>query len=185
MITGKKEDKSINFLQPAGSSESVVVTSLNWFTTIGKNLLIVVQIVALVAFGYRLIKDGQNNDLTSEVNRQMDILENDSWKQNTKRYENLQNLVLDIEALQQDQVLNSSTFSEVMSMIPLTLNIESISFNSGKVSISLNTTDMGALKNYEDAIKNNQSYSDPRFSISQEADGLDVSVSFTVIQEQK
>ncbi len=185
MITGKKEDKSINFLQPVGASESVVYTSFNWLGTIGKNLLLIVQIVVLVVFALRIVMDGRNNDLTSKINSQVGILENDTWKKNAIKYENLQNLMSDIRLVGDEQVLNSNLISEIISAIPLTLNLQNISFNNGRVSLSLNTTDFKALKDYEDALKNNSYYSNVRFNISKTGDELEVSASFNIIEETK
>lgn len=183
MITNKNEDKSINFLQPVGTSESVVYTSFNWLTTIGKYLLICVQIVALGAFAFRLVMDGRNNDLSTSINKQVEVLENDTWKKNAIKYENLQSLLGDIKVIKEEQIINSSKISEILNAIPLTLNAESISFSNGRVSISITTTDFSALKNYEDALKNNEYYSDVRFDITKQGDGLDVSVSFVINQD--
>jgi hypothetical protein len=185
MITGKKEDKSINFLQPVGASESVVFTSFNWLGTIGKNLLLVVQIVVLVVFALRIVMDGKNNDLTSKINSQVGILENETWKKNAIKYENLQNLMGDIKLIGEEQELNSNLISEILSAIPLTLNLENISFTNGRVALSLKTTDFKALKDYEDALKNNSYYSDVRFNISKTGDELEVSVSFNIKEEVK
>ena len=183
MIQGKKEDKSINFLQPVGASESVVYTSFNWVTTIGKNLLMIVQIVVLVVFALRLVMDGRNNDLTAKINTQVGILENDTWKKNTIKYENLQNLTEDIKVVQEGQKLNSNLISEILSTIPLTLNIESVAFSSNRVGIALRTTDFKALKNYEDSLKNNSYYSNVKFNITKTGDELEVSVAFVINEE--
>lgn len=183
MIQGKKEDKSINFLQPVGASESVVYTSFNWVTTIGKNLLMVVQIVVLVVFALRLVMDGRNNDLTTKINTQVGILENDTWKKNAIKYENLQSLTGDIKVIQEGQKLNSNWISEILSTIPFTLNVENVSFSHQRVGLSIRTTDFKALKNYEDALKNNNYYSDVKFNITKTGDELEVSVSFIINEE--
>ena len=124
MITGKKEDKSINFLQPVGTTDSVVYTSFNWLTTIGKTLLMIVQGVVLVVFALRLVMDGRNNDLTSDINAQVKVLENETWKKNAIKYENLQGLIGDIKLVQEEQILYSSIISEILNSIPLTLEVE-------------------------------------------------------------
>jgi len=180
MIIGKKEDKSINFLEPVGASDSVVFTSVNWLATIGKNLLLVVQVIVLVVFALRIVMDGRNNDLTSKINSQVGILENDTWKKNAIKYENLQNLMGDIKVIGEKQDLNSNLISEILSAIPLTLNLENISFTNGRVSLSLKTTDFKALKNYEDALKNNTYYTDVKFNIAKTGDELEVAVSFNI-----
>ncbi len=89
----------------------------------------------------------------------------------------------DVKLIEKGQDLNSNTISEILSAIPLTLNLENISFNQGRVSISLRTTDFKALKNYEDALKNNSYYSDVKFNIAKTGDELEVAISFNIKEE--
>lgn len=184
MLKKKTNPKSIDFLQPVGQSEKVVQASFDWLSTIGKTLLMVTHFIVLAAFGYRLVMDGKNNDLTSEINAQIKVLENDTWKRSAVKYENLQNLLGDIKIVQEEQELNSKLISEVLDGIPLTLSVENISITNRRVSLSLKTTDFNALKNYEDSLKNNADYySSVRFNIQKTGEELEVSVSFEVIGE--
>jgi hypothetical protein len=68
--------------------------------------------------------------------------------------------------------------SEVINGVPLTLNVESISINNGKVSLSIKTTDFNALRSYEENLKNNTYYSDVRVNINMKDVEYDVSISF-------
>ncbi len=183
MLGKKDETKSINFLQPVGGSGTVIRTSINWLATVGKGFLIGVQIIVLGAFAFRFIKDQQNNDLTDEINRQVKILENDTWKQNTIKYENLQNLLGDVEEIKSTQDLNSNLISEIINGVPLTLSVENISINNSRVAISLKTIDFTALKNYEESLKNNEYYENVKFDVKKSGDEWEVSLSFTAIRE--
>lgn len=183
MLKSKDQIKSINFLEPVGSSDSVARTSFYWLTTVGKYMLIVVQAIVLGAFAFRLIRDGKNNDLADEINRQVAVLENETWKKNVIKYENLQALLGDIKEVKDKQDLNSNLISEVISGIPITINAESVSINSGRTALSLKTADFQALKGYEDSLKNNTYYSDVKFNITLQGGEYEVSVSFSVAEE--
>jgi len=143
-------------------------------------MLIGVQAIVLCAFGFRLLRDGKNNDLADEINRQVGVLENETWKKNVVKYENLQNLLGDIKGVKDNQNINSSIISEVISGIPITINAESVSINNRRVSLSLKTADFQALKGYEDSLKNNTYYSDVKFNISLQAGEYEVGVSFSI-----
>ena len=143
-------------------------------------MLIAVQAIALCAFGFRLLRDGKNNDLADEINRQVGVLENETWKKNVIKYENLQNLLGDIKGVKDNQDINSSIISEVISGIPITINAESVSINNRRVSLSLKTADFQALKGYEDSLKNNTYYSDVKFNISLQGGEYEVGVSFSI-----
>lgn len=177
------EPKSINFLDPINKESDVLAGAFNWVSTIGKNLLIAVEIIVLVAFGARFIMDERSNDLTEKINAQVAVLENDTWKKSSVRYENLQNLLLDVKKIESGQQLNSSVVSEILSNIPMTLNIRSFSFNGARASLSLTTPNFNALKDYEDSLKNNTYYSDVKFNINKSGDELEVNVSFLINQD--
>lgn len=183
MLMTNDQAKSINFLEPVGASDGVVQTSFSWLTTIGKWMLMVVEIIVLAAFGYRLVMDGKNNDLTNQINDQVKTLENETWKKSAIKYENLQTLLGDVKIVSKSQDLNSKLISEVINGIPLTLNLQSISINKGKVSLSLKTSDFKALRSYEDTLKNNPSYSDVKVNIKLEGTEYQVSINFVVLKD--
>lgn len=183
MLITKDQIKSINFLQPVGSSDGVLHTSFAWLTTIGKTMLLIVQAIVLAAFVFRLVMDGKNNDLTNEINAQVKVLENDTWKKNVIKYENLQTLLGDIKVVRDGQDLNSNLISEILNGIPLTLNVENVSIVNGRVSLSITTTDFKALRDYEDSLKSNASYSDTRVNISLQGKEYEVSITFKVVKQ--
>jgi hypothetical protein len=128
------EAKSINFLEPINKESEMVSGAFLWISTIGKNLLIIVEIIVLATFGARIYMDGKSNDLTEEINAQVAVLENDTWRQSSIRYENLQTLLSDIKKIEGGQQLNSRVISEILSNIPITLNVHSFSFNGTRAT---------------------------------------------------
>ncbi len=183
MLRTNDQIKSINFLQPVGSSDGVIQTSFSWLTSVGKWMLMAVEAIVLVAFGYRLVMDGKNNDLTSQINDQVKTLENDTWKRSALKYENLQNLLSDVKAVKEGQDINSNLISEIINGVPLTLNVKSISINQGRVSLSITTTDFKALRSYEENLKNNSYYTDVRVNIELKDVEYEVSLSFEVLEK--
>lgn len=184
MFNTKSEPKSINFLEPINEDSDMLAGAFSWISTVGKNLLIVVEILVLAIFGARVVMDGRSNTLTDKINAQVEVLENDTWKQSSVRYDNLQNLLFDVKNVETDQTLNSSLISEILSNIPMTLNVQNFSFNGARVSISLTTPNFKALKDYEDSLKNNSYYSDVRFNINKSNDELEVNVTFIVNEKE-
>ena len=177
------EQKSINFLEPINRETETLSSAVAWLSTVGKNLLIVVEVIVLAALFARFIMDERRNDLTEKINAQVAVLENDTWKQSSIRYDNLQNLLGDIKKIETTQTLNSSVISQILSNIPMTLNVQNFSFNGSRVNLSLTTPNFKALKDYEDALKNNLSYSEVRFNINKSGDELEVNVTFVINDE--
>jgi len=180
MFNKSPEAKSINFLEPVNQDSEMLAGAISWISTVGKNLLIVVEIIVLIAFGARFFMDERSNDLTEEVNAQVSVLENDTWKQSSIKYDNLQNLLFDVKNIETGQKINSSVVSEIISNIPMTINLESFTFNGSRVSLALTTPNFKALKDYEDSLKNNSYYSEVRFNIDKANDELEVNVNFLI-----
>ena len=172
--------KSINFMEPVTRPTDIWANAYEWMFQVGKYLLIVVEIVALGVFIARFVVDEQNNDLTKDINDQVTILSGGSWKQDSLTFENIQNLLGDVQRIEQGQKRNSVQINEIRNGIPYGLNVENFSFNNGRVSLSLQTTDFQAFKDYESAIKNNPEYNQVSFSTTKDGSVFDIRVSFII-----
>ena len=61
---------------------------VNWALTIGRVLIIIVEIIALSAFIYRFILDNELRDINSKIKQEQEILSTQAQKEAT--YRNLQ-----------------------------------------------------------------------------------------------
>lgn len=180
MFRKEKQPKSINFLEAVYASSDFLDNAYIWLVTIGKYLLIVVQIIALGVFFSRFILDRRNNDLTEEINSKVVLLSNESWRRNAILFDNYQILFSDVKAIKDGQDINSREISELLSGVPRNLDLESFSYRDGSVSIRISSLNLNDVKNYESALKNNPDYEDVRFSITKEQGLLSVGVSFNL-----
>lgn len=180
-----KQPKSINLLQPVYSPTDVVSTVYVWLTTIGKYLLIVVELVVLAVFFSRFILDERNNDLTEEINSQIALLNDATWKQNNRVYTNYQTILSDIEIVRMGQRMNSEVVSEVTSSIPATITLRTFSLNGDRVSLTLTALNLDDIRVYETALKSSSRYSDVTFNITKEDGEIKVAVTFNIVREGK
>lgn len=178
MFGKNEEPKSIDFLRPINTPTDVWAGTIDWLSKVAKSLLIVVAIVVIGVLFSRIILDRKNNDLAEDINALVTVLDNNAWKQNSIKYDNLQKLLVDVNQIERGQKLNSTVISEITSTIPPSLNVKNLSFSNNRVSLSIETTSFSALKQYEDSLKNNTYYSDVRFNITKSDSELEVSVSF-------
>lgn len=178
MFNKDKQPKSIDFLQPVYSPTDIWSTAYIWLTSIGKYLLIGVEVVVLAVFFSRFIYDKQNNDLTDEVNSKVAVLSNDTWKKNAVIYENYQLLLSDVKKIRTGQEINSTEIGAIISGVPSTIQLVSFSYAQDRVALRLSSNTLEAIKNYEAALKNNPNYYEVTFSITKENDVVNVSVSF-------
>ncbi len=179
-----KQPKSINLLQPVYSPTDVVSKVYTWLTTIGKYLLIFVEIIVLAVFFSRFILDEKNNDLSEEIKSQISFLSDPAWKAKNLLYTNTQSLLTDIEVIRMGQKFNSELISEIINTIPPSLSLKNFSFNGERVSLGLEAGELDSVRVYETALKGNSRYSDVSFNIKKDDDGIKISVSFIITQEK-
>jgi len=172
--------KSINFMEPVTSPTDIWANAYEWLFAVGKYMLIVVEAIALGVFVARFIIDGKSNDLTRDINDQVAVLSSGQWKQDSITYENLQNLLGDIERIEKGQKQNSVVIEEIRNSIPYGLQVQTFSFMNGRVSLSLQTTDFKAFKDYESALKNSPNYEDVKVNATKTESVYDIRISFLV-----
>jgi hypothetical protein len=180
MFKSDKQPKSINFLDALYSPNDLWSNAYVWLVNIGKYLLIAVQVVVLGVFFSRFVLDRKNNDLTEDINNKVVLLSNENWKKNSILFENYQTLLLDTKKVREGQEVNSTAVSELLSGIPSSLSLENFSFNEGRVSFHLVTSNLDSVKNYESALKNNPNYYDVKFAISKDKTDVSVRVTFNL-----
>lgn len=174
--------KSIDFMQPVSRPNDVWANAYDWMFSIGKYMLIVVEVIALGVFIARFFIDERSNDLTRDVNDQVAVLSGGNWKQDSITYENIQSLLGDIGRIKDGQQINSVIIDEIRNGIPYGLQVKTFSFSNGRVSLSLETTDFKSFKDYESAIKSNSNYEDVSFSTTKNDTVYEIRVSFVVNQ---
>ncbi len=185
MFGSDKQPKSIDFLQPVYSPMDIWSTAYIWLTSVGKYLLIAVEIIVLAVFFSRFIYDRKNNDLKEDLNAKVTLLSNDTWQKNAALYENYQFVLSDIEKIRKGQQINSAEISELMSGIPSSIQLLSFSYTAKRVSLRLTSNSLEAVKNYESALKNNPNYYEVTFSITKEVNEINVSVSFYLSPQEE
>ena len=178
MFQKEKQPKSINFLDTLYDPSDVWSNAYIWLISIGKYLLIGVQIIVLGVFFSRFVLDRKNNDLTEEINNKVVLLSNDTWKRNAFLFENYQILLGDIKNIREGQTINSLQIRELISGVPSSLVLEGLSFSEKRVSLRLSSNNLNSVKDYESALKNNPMYEDVKFSITKEDAEISVGVSF-------
>jgi hypothetical protein len=182
MFQTGKQPQSINFLEALYSPTDLWANAYVWLVNIGKYMLIFVEVVVLIVFFSRFVLDRKNNDLTEEINNKVILLSNENWRKNAILFENYQVLFSDIKRVRNGQETNSTIISELISGVPSSLSFENFSYNEGRVSFYLKTSNLDIVNNYEAALKNNPDYHDIRFSLNKDENDVSVRVTFNLYE---
>lgn len=184
MAISKKNKNSINLIDPVYTENDAFTKAYEWMVTIGKYLLIFVEMIVLGVFFSRFFLDKKRIDLNEEVESQIQLLRTEPWVSNNVLFSRYQKLLKDVKTVKNGQQINSSVVSEIVSGIPITLTLKGFTLNESKVSMSFMASSLEEVKIYESALKENERYSDVSFSIQKEDAEISVGVSFNIVGKQ-
>lgn len=125
---------------------------INWALTIGRLVVILIELLALSAFIYRFSLDRKIIDLHSKIKQEQAIV--NYLKNNETTYRNLQ-----------DRILLASNFSssgpsifkiskDVLSFVPKDMIINSFYINKNRININANVQSALSLNQFMNALKN-------------------------------
>lgn len=183
---GNKLPKSINLLDPVNRPEDIWERIYDWLFNVGKYILISVEVLVLIVFFSRFAIDRMNNNLTDDINDQVNTLSNDFFRRSEIRFNNLHALLLDLNTLSNDQKKNSTIVSSITESIPSNIKLEQFSFTRGQVNMSFTANDFESIQSYESLLRRNPKYSDVRINLSKSGEStskIDFTVSFNIIEE--
>ncbi|HPR91912.1 MAG TPA: hypothetical protein PLR64_01510 [Candidatus Dojkabacteria bacterium] len=184
MAISKKNKNSINLIDPVYTENDAFTKAYEWMVTIGKYLLIFVEMIVLGVFFSRFFLDKKRIDLNEEVESQIQLLRTEPWVSNNILFSRYQKLLKDVKTVKNGQQINSSVVSEIVSGIPITLTLKGFTLNESKVSMSFMASSLEEVKIYESALKENERYSDVSFSIQKEDAEISVGVSFNIVGKE-
>ena len=182
---GKRLPKSINLIETINSPGDTFTIFYEWSFTIGKYLLIVAQIVVIIVFVVRLMVDRINNDLTSDINNQVEVLLQADVRKNEGKYRNFQTLFDDLDKLDQEQIKHARTIISTLDNIPSNIRLESYSFNEKRISTSFTTDSLENAHRYENFLKQSPEYSDVSINLEVLSDEtVEFSATYIIDEEE-
>lgn len=184
----KEIPQSINLLTPVNTPEDTWERLYDWLFSVGKYILIGVQIVVLSVFVARFLYDRRNNDLTQEVNSLSATLADDFFRNSEIRYNNWHRLFNDMNIISDEQPINSTVVASVIESVPSDVQLLDISYISGRVSMNLTAGDFQAIQRYESLLKKNSNYDQQSLKVTLNKSGteesnIDFSIAFNISEE--
>jgi len=179
-----KNPKSINLLEPVLEPEDTWTKVYNWIVSTGRILLILVAMLVLGVFFSRFVLDKENNDLTDEINSNVnDILDNSVLRQEEIKFRNIQMFLMDVQSIKENQEINSTKVGSVLDTIPSDFNLKSFGYSNGSVNLVLQAGSLEDVGQYTSDLNSNPLYDNVSSSVSKEGQGamIEFTVNFTVL----
>jgi len=136
--------RSINLL--GNNRQELVEQITNWAVTIGRGLVIVIEVVALVAFLYRFSLDGQLQDLQTKIKQEQAIVL--FQKDNENTYRNLQERLSIASLFLTSANKEQKVFEDIISFAPAGISFSNISLSPDGIQIQADANSVSSLSTF-------------------------------------
>ena len=145
-----KNSSSINLLKRDKSETLEQI--INWSLTIGRILIISVELIALLAFLYRFSLDTQLQDLNTQIKQRQTIVA--FQKQNENTYRNLQQRLKLVSDTSSSAIQTVKTYYDILSFAPAGMTFNNSTLSDNTISIEANITSIAPLGIFTNILKN-------------------------------
>jgi Tfp pilus assembly protein PilN len=139
-----KNSASINLLR--NDNKETFEHIINWAVTIGRILVIVVELAELAAFLYRFTLDNQLQDLHSKIKQEQAIIE--LQKTNEDTYRNLQDRLSIISSFAKSGTNSLKIFKDILSFTPNGMTFTTVTFSSNTMHLEANLESVSPLSSF-------------------------------------
>lgn len=127
---------------------------LNWSLTIGRLIVIVTEVAAVIAFIYRFSLDEKLvnlHDLIKQKQNIISVLKNDE-----NRYRNLQDRIALASTFSVKGAKTNQTVVDIISLTPAQVRIANLILNKDRVNIKADVVSVSSLENFIDSLRTYQ-----------------------------
>lgn len=124
---------------------------LNWALTVGRLIVIVTELIAVIVFIYRFSLDDKLVNLRSAVKQKqsmVSVLKNDE-----NNYRNLQDRIAIAETFSAKAIKSSQTITDIAGLIPNQVRINDLILNKDRVNLDVDVISVSSLANFIDSLK--------------------------------
>lgn len=129
---------------------------MDWALTIGRLIVILTEVVAVIAFVYRFSLDEQLVNLHDQIKQQQNIVF--ALKNDENRYRNLQDRLALAATFSEKSIQSNQAITDIANPMPGRVNINNLVLNKGKENIHIDVTSVSALADFVDSLKNNRNF---------------------------
>lgn len=124
---------------------------MNWALTVGRLIVILTEIVAVLAFVYRFSLDAKLEDLHDAIEQKQTLIS--VLKQDENKYRNLQDRIALASTTSEKVTKTHQTVLDIIGFVPLGIKINDLTLNKDRINMSMNTTSISSLKDFISPLK--------------------------------
>lgn len=170
------KSRTINLLESSTAPVNTWDRIYDWVFSVGRYIIIAVELVVVLAFASRFYFDRQNNDLKESINTKVQMLQAQASFERQMRV--VQSVLGALSDRLEKQYPMSSTLSDIYSEVPSSVEVKSFSMTQQVVNMNCRAPSYDIVQQLESNLNSNANYSDVTVSLSKGGTGS--SVSFTI-----
>lgn len=124
---------------------------MNWALTIGRLIVIITEVVAVIAFIYRFSLDERLVDLHSAIKQKQSIVS--VLKNDENKYRNLQDRIALASTFSTKATSSNQTITDIVNLIPKQVRINDLILNKDRVNIDVDVVSVSSLADFIDSLK--------------------------------
>lgn len=170
--------KTLNLLQPAEKPVSTWDKIYQWVFTVGRYVIIAVELIVLVAFAMRFMLDRRNNDLKDEIDVKVKML--DAQEETEKELRRIQTSLSSLSGMLENQEIVSDRLEVVLNDIPSEVVIDGFAISQENISLNCRAPEYEIAGELEDDLRENPDYADISVTLSKSGP-QESEVQFTIL----
>jgi hypothetical protein len=124
---------------------------MNWALTIGRLIVIITEVVAIIVFIYRFSLDEKLADIHSSIKQKENLVL--ALKNDENKYRNLQDRISLAANFAAKATKSSQTVIDIANLVPMPIEVRNLVLNKDQVKININTSSISSLENFVNSLK--------------------------------
>lgn len=124
---------------------------MNWALTVGRLIVILTEIVAVLAFVYRFSLDEKLIDLHDAIKQKQALAS--LLKQDEEKYRNLQDRIALASTFSEKGTKTNKAVFDIVDLIPSGIKLNNLTLNQDRINISVNASSISSLTDFVNPLK--------------------------------
>lgn len=124
---------------------------MNWALTVGRFIIILTEVVAVLAFAYRFSLDEKLDELHSAIKQKQKIVS--LLKKDEDTYRNLQERISLTSTFSEKSIKTNKIIRNILNLIPADVKANDLALDQNKINISANVNSVTSLTNFINSLK--------------------------------
>ena len=124
---------------------------MNWALTVGRLIVIITEVVAVVAFVYRFSLDEKLVDFHSAIKQKQNIIS--VLKNDENNYRSLQDRIALASTFSEEAIASNKTITDIVNLVPNDIKTNNLIFSKDRVSIDASIVSISSLTDLIESLK--------------------------------